>query len=54
LTDERRFLASEAKLHLQTVDPGTVEGRRVVIIEDGKLQVDIPDEILEEWKKWQQ
>lgn len=52
LADERRFLASEAKLHVKRVEPGTVEGRRVVIIENGQALVSIPDEIMEEWRKW--
>lgn len=52
LADERRFLVSEALMHVKRVKPGTVEGRRVVIIEDGRIQVDIPEDIQQEWDRW--
>lgn len=39
LADERRFLVSEALMHLKVVPPGTVVGERRVVIRDGKAVV---------------
>ena len=40
LVDERRFLLSEARAHLQVVDAGSVVGDRVEFLVDGKAVVD--------------
>jgi hypothetical protein len=37
--DERRFLVSEALEHTKVVDPGTVEGQKEVIIQDGRILI---------------
>lgn len=44
LTDERRFLYSEATKHMVVVDAGSVVGDRVVFIADGR-----PTVAFEEW-----
>jgi hypothetical protein len=39
LPDERRFLISEAKLHMKVVPLGTIVGDTKVIIDGGKVVV---------------
>ncbi|RDW58388.1 hypothetical protein BP5796_12318 [Coleophoma crateriformis] len=51
LPDERRFLESEALNHIKIVDGGSVVGDTKVVIEDGKVLIDVPDEV---WKAWQE
>ncbi|KAK5196697.1 hypothetical protein LTR99_005489 [Exophiala xenobiotica] len=51
LPDERAFLMSEALQHLRWMDPGTVVGDKVVIIEDGKAMIDC-EETMGIWKDW--
>ena len=51
LSDERRFLVSEALEHILRVDPGTVTGEKKVIIENGKCLVEVKEEI---WKVWRE
>jgi hypothetical protein len=51
LPDERAFLMSEALQHLRWMDPGTVVGDKVVIIEDGKAMIDC-EETMGVWKGW--
>jgi hypothetical protein len=52
LPDERQFLVSEAMSHVKRVDPDTVCGQKVVLIENGKAVVDIPDDVLQVWRQW--
>ena len=40
LPDERRFLVSEAKLHMKVVPLGSIAGDRKVIIDGGKSVID--------------
>jgi hypothetical protein len=51
LQDERRFLVSEARLHIKLVEPGTVRGERRVVIQEGKCVIAIGDEV---WKAWRE
>lgn len=51
VTDEKRFLVSEAMQHVRRVDEGTVVGERKVIIEDGKILVDVAEDV---WKVWRE
>ncbi|KAJ5131092.1 uncharacterized protein N7515_007131 [Penicillium bovifimosum] len=50
--DEERFLIDKAASHVKTIKPGTVTGRKVVIIEDGKALVDAGEEIMTLWNQW--
>lgn len=52
LPDERRFLVSEAKMHIKRVDFGTVTGDRKVIIENGKAMVDCNKEVVKLWNQY--
>ena len=52
LADERRFLVSEALQHVKRVDPDTVTGKRVIIIQDGKALVDVGDDVMKVWNDW--
>jgi hypothetical protein len=53
LVDERHFLVSEAIQHILRVPGGGVEGKKKVVIEDGKIAegVAVSDEI---WKVWRE
>ena len=59
VTDEKKFLVDEARKHARFVDAGTVEGERVVLVENGKLVVgedgrpvvDIT-EAMKAWDEW--
>lgn len=51
LADERRFLVSEARLHIQMVGPGTVRGARRVVIQEGKCVIEVSDAV---WRIWRQ
>lgn len=51
LPDERSFLISEALQHLRWMEPGAVEGDKVVIIRDGKALIDC-EEDTKIWKEW--
>jgi hypothetical protein len=51
LPDERAFLTSEALQHLRWMDPETMAGDKVVIIEDGKAMIDC-EETMGIWKDW--
>jgi EthD domain len=57
--DEKKFLIDEARKHAKFVDAGTVEGERVVLVENGKIAVgkggrpvvDIT-EAMKVWDEW--
>ncbi|MCJ1371579.1 hypothetical protein MMC20_002797 [Loxospora ochrophaea] len=59
IPDETRFLVDEARKHIKWLEPGTVEGERIVIIEerkvatgvDGKPVVDVA-EAMRAWEEW--
>ncbi|KAH6673342.1 hypothetical protein B0J14DRAFT_540761 [Halenospora varia] len=51
LVDEVRFLESLATEHLLQVPGGTVTGERKTIIENGKAVIEIPEEVMEVWKR---
>lgn len=53
LVDERRFLLSEALLHLKRLEPGAVMGGdKRVIIEDGKSLIHVPADVMEVWNSY--
>lgn len=55
LPDERRFLVSEAKLHVKVVPLGVVAGERKVIIEGGKAVIgdqEVEEALSEAEKAW--
>jgi hypothetical protein len=54
LVDERRFLVSEAMEHIYRVPPMTVEGTRKVVIQDGKCLIDVPEEVWEVWRLYEE
>ena len=51
LPDERAFLISEALQHLRWMEPRTMVGDKVVIIQDGKAMVDC-EEAMKIWNDW--
>lgn len=53
LVDERRFLVSEALDHIFRVGPGTVKGRRMVVIQDGKPLVEVGEEVWRVWREYE-
>ena len=53
LPDERRFLVSEALDHIFRVAPGTVRGRRRVVIEEGKPLVEVGEEVWRVWREYE-
>lgn len=53
LVDEVRFLESLATEHLLQVPGGTVTGERKPIIEGGKAVIEIPEEVMEVWKRYE-
>jgi hypothetical protein len=57
--DEKKFLIDEARKHVKYVDAGTVEGERLVLVENGKIVVDkdgrpVVDitEAMKVWDEW--
>lgn len=42
MVDERRFLVSNATLHLKAVPKENASGETRVIVQDGKLLIDVP------------
>jgi hypothetical protein len=55
LPDERRFLVSEAKLHIKIVPPEAIAGERKVIIEGGKVVIgdqEVEEALSEAEKAW--
>lgn len=53
LSDERRFLVSEALEHICRVKPGTVSGERKVVIREGKALVEVGDEVWRVWREYE-
>lgn len=53
LPDERRFLVSEALVHIKRVGPGTVTGNKRVVIQDGKSLVHVPESVWEVWRGYE-
>lgn len=53
LEDEKRFLLSEALLHMKVVDPGLVNGERKVIIQDGKCVIEVADNVWRLWREYE-
>jgi hypothetical protein len=51
--DERRFLISEALDHIFRVDPGTVVGDKRIVIQDGKILIDVPEEVWSVWRSYE-
>ncbi len=51
LPDERAFLISEALQNLRWVDPETMVGDKVVIIQDGRAMIDC-EEDMKVWNDW--
>ena len=53
LEDERRFLVSEAQLHLKVVGPGSVKGERRVVIQDGKCVIEVGEDVWRVWREYE-
>jgi hypothetical protein len=53
LVDERRFLASEALAHIRRVGPGTVRGVRKVVIQEGKVLIEVPESVWAVWRGYE-
>jgi len=51
--DERKFLDRSSPEWFKRVDPGTVEGDRKVIIQDGKSLIEVPREVMAIWRKYE-
>ncbi len=51
--DERRFLVSEALEHIYRVGPGSVEGERKVVIDEGKPVIEVPEGVWEVWREYE-
>jgi hypothetical protein len=54
LVDEKRFLVSGALEHIFRVPPGSVEGERKVVIEDGKVKIEVGEEIWKVWREYEE
>jgi hypothetical protein len=54
LADERHFLVSEALEHIHRVPPMTVDGTRKVVIHDGKCLIDVPENVWEVWRLYEE
>ena len=53
LPDERRFLVSEALEHIYRVPPQSVKGERKVVIDEGKVLVEVPESVWEVWRGYE-
>lgn len=53
LADERRFLVSEARMHMKVVEPGQVRGERKVVIQDGKCVIDVAEDVWRVWREYE-
>jgi hypothetical protein len=53
LEDEKRFLLSEARLHMKVVGPGLVSGERKVVIQDGKCVIEVADDVWRLWREYE-
>tara|TARA_R110002060_G_scaffold16265_12_gene22627 strand:+ start:168 stop:434 length:267 start_codon:yes stop_codon:yes gene_type:complete len=52
--DERRFLISEALDHIVRVPPKTVVGTVKVVIKEGKVLVDVSEEVWGVWRGYEE
>jgi hypothetical protein len=53
LPDERRFLVSEALEHIYRVPPQSVKWERKVVIDEGKVLVEVPESVWEVWRGYE-
>ncbi|PMD50464.1 uncharacterized protein K444DRAFT_621836 [Hyaloscypha bicolor E] len=53
MVDEKRFLDRDAEVWFKRVEPGTVEGERKIIIDGGKLLIEIPESVTRVWKEYE-
>ena len=53
LADERRFLVTEAQLHMKVVGLGSVNGERRVVIWDRKCVIEIGEDGWRVWREYE-
>lgn len=54
MVDEKRFLDRDAEVWFKRVEPGTVEGKKRVIVEGGKSLIEIPEQVIRVWKEYEE
>jgi hypothetical protein len=53
MVDEKRFLDRDAEVWFKRIEPGTVEGERKIIIDGGKLLIEIPETVVRVWRDYE-
>jgi len=53
MVDEKRFLDRDAEVWFKRIEPGTVEGERKIIIDGGKLLIEIPESVMRVWRDYE-
>jgi len=52
--DERKFLEDEALKCIVRVPPASVEGNRKVVIKEGKVQIEVSEEVWRVWRGYEE